>query len=201
MMKLLAAILAGALLVACGGNVQTTEMVRYDFGNLAGNGPRLPIPIVAVNVQASSWLSGPDMHFRLVYAEPLQRRSYSESRWAAPPAELLEAFLKRRLVFGQPDFAGTGCRLQLVLDELEQRFDAPQSSQVVLEVHALLKPWRGAEVLSRRAFLIRRPAAVPAARGGAAAAGDAAQALADELGGWLGELSRAKSATVEHCRS
>jgi len=199
MMKLLVAVLAGMLLAACGGNVQITEMVRYDFGNLAGKASQLRVPIAAVDVQASSWLSGPDMHFRLAYAEPLRRRSYTESRWAAPPAELLEAFLKRRMVFGQPDFGGSGCRLHLVLDELEQRFDDPQSSQMVLEVHALLKPWRGAEVLSRRAFLIRKPAAGPAAPGGAAAAGESVQVLADELGGWLAELSREKPAIVERC--
>ena len=32
----LAAILAGVLLAACGGNVRTTEPVQYDLGNLAG---------------------------------------------------------------------------------------------------------------------------------------------------------------------
>jgi cholesterol transport system auxiliary component len=201
MMKLVVAILAGGLLAGCGGNAQTTETARYDFGNLASSGTRSRVPITAVDVQASSWLSGPDMHFRLAYVEPLRRRSFAESRWAAPPAELLETFLKRRMIFGQPDFSGTGCRLQLVLDELEQRFDDPQSSQMVLEVHAQLTPLREAEILSRRAFLIRKPAAVPAARGGVAATGDAVQVLADDLGRWLDEIAREKPAIVERCRT
>lgn len=199
------AILAGMLLAACGGNVRTTEAARYDFGSLAAKvteaGPGSRIPIAAVDVQAASWLSGPAMHFRLAYAEPLRRQSFTESRWAAPPAELLEAFLKRRIVFGQPDFNGVGCRLQLVLDELEQRFDDPQTSQSVLEVRALLTPSRGAEILSRRAFLIRKPAPTADARGGAAAARDAVQALADDIGVWLGEVVREKPAIVQRCRT
>jgi cholesterol transport system auxiliary component len=199
------AILAGMLLAACGGNVPITEPARYDFGSLAAKateaGPASRIPIAAVDVQSASWLSGPAMHFRLAYAEPLRRRSFAESRWAAPPAELLEAFLKRRIVFGQDDFNGTGCRLQLVLDELEQRFDDPRRSEVVLEARALLTPLRGGEMLSRRAFLIRKPAAAADARAGAAAARDAVQMLAGDIGTWLGDVAREKPAIVQRCRN
>jgi cholesterol transport system auxiliary component len=199
------AILAGMLLAACGGNVPITEPARYDFGSLAAKateaGPASRIPIAAVDVQSASWLSGPAMHFRLAYAEPLRRQSFAESRWAAPPAELLEAFLKRRIVFGQDDFNGTGCRLQLVLDELEQRFDDPRRSEVVLEARALLTPLRGGEMLSRRAFLIRKPAAAADARAGAAAARDAVQMLAGDIGTWLGDVAREKPAIVQRCRN
>ena len=200
-MKWLIAILAGALLAACGGHVRTAEMASYDLGNPGGSWSGSRIPIAAVNVQAASWLAGPAMHFRLAYAEPLRRQTYVESRWAAPPAELLEAFLKRRIAFGQPDFSGTGCRLKLVVDEFEQRFDDPQKSHAVLEVRALLTPLRGDEVLSKKAFLIQQPAPAADARGGVVAARDAAQALADTLGNWLGELSRDKPAIVDRCRT
>lgn len=201
MMKRVVSILAGLLLAACGGNVRTTEPVRYDFGSLAGNWTGSRIAIAAVDVQASSWLSGADMHYRLAYAEPLRRQSYAESRWAAPPAELLEAFLKRRIVFGQPDVSSAGCRLQLVLDELEQRYDDPQGSMQVLEVRALLTPLRSAETISRRTFLIQKPAASATAGGGAAATRDAVQALADDLGAWLETTGREKPAIVERCRT
>lgn len=201
MMKWMASILAGLLLAACSGNLRTGEVNRYDFGSLTGAWPAGRLPIGAVEVQAASWLAGPTMHFRLAYAEPLRRQSYAESRWAAPPAELLEAFLKRRIVFGQPDFGGSGCRLQLVLHELEQRFDTPQTSQVVIEVRAVLAPLRGAEMLSKRAFLINQPATAPLAREGVAATRAAVQALADELGTWLDQLVREKPAIVERCRT
>lgn len=200
-MKRVAAILAGVLLAACGGNVRTAEMAQYDLGNLTGNWSGSRIPLTAVEVQASSWLSGPVMYFRLAYAEPLRRQSYAESRWAAPPAELLEAFLKRRIVFGQPDFSGTGCRLQLVIVELEQRFDDPKNSQVVLEVRAVLTPLRSSEMLAKRAFVIHKPAVVPVASGGVAATRDAVQALADDLGAWVEETGREKPAIAERCRT
>ena len=200
-MKRGAMVLAGLLLAACGGNVRTTETVQYDLGNMSDRWAGSRIPIAAVEVQASSWLSGAAMYFRLAYAEPLRRQNYAESRWAAPPAELLERFLKRRIVFGQPDFSGAGCRLQLVVDELEQRFDGPQSSQQVLEVRALLTGSRGGETVSRRAFMIQKPALTATAGGGVAATRDAVQSLADELGVWLDEAVRDKPAIVERCRT
>jgi cholesterol transport system auxiliary component len=200
-MKRLVTIFAASLLAACGGNVRTAEMVSYDLGNPGGNWSGSRIPIAAVDVQAASWLSGPAMHFRLAYAEPLRRQTYVESRWAAPPAELLETFLKRRIVFGQPDFSGAGCRLQLVVDEFEQRFDDPQKSHATLAARALLTPFHGGDMLSKKAFLVQKPAPAVDARGGVAAARDAVQALADELGNWLGELARERPAIVERCRT
>jgi hypothetical protein len=101
-------------LAACGGNASTKEVLRYDLGGVAArSGSAVSrVPLAMVDVEAASWLGVPDMHFRLAYAEPLQRRSYSESRWAAPPAELLEAFLKRRIVFNRPSLVvrAVACR-------------------------------------------------------------------------------------------
>ncbi len=201
MMKLFVPILAGLLLTACIGNVKTAEVAQYDLGIVSGKETNSRIPITEVDVQAASWLSGQAMYFRLAYADSLRRQSYAESRWAAPPAELLEGLLKRRIVFGQAEFSGAGCRLQLVIDELEQRFDDPQKSHVVLEVRAQLAPRRTADILARRALLIRRPAALPAARGGVAAAREAAQALAEDLGAWMNEIARDTPAIAERCRA
>lgn len=194
-------VLAGLLLTACIGNVQIAEVAQYDLGNLSGKGTGSSVPISEVEVQASSWLSGQAMYFRLAYADPLRRQSYAESRWAAPPAELLEGFLKRRIVFGQTGFSGAGCRLELVIDEMEQRFDDPKNSHVVLEVRAQLTLRRTAEILGRRVFLIQKPAALPVARGGVAAAREAVQTLADDLGGWMNEVARVTPATLERCRA
>lgn len=200
-MKRLVTILAGTLLAACGGSVATVEPVRYDFGSLSGSGSGSSLPISAVDVQTAPSLTGSAMHFRLTYAEPQRRRTYAESRWAAPPAELLEAFLERRFfVFSRTDSGGNGCRLQLVVDEFEQRFDDPQQSHAVVEARAVLSPLHGGEMLSRKAFLVRKPAPTADARGGVAAARDAVQALADDLGSWLGELSREKPSIIQRCR-
>ena len=87
-----------------------------------------------------------------------------------------------------------------MLDELEQRFDVPLGSKMVLEARAQLTSTRGSEVLARKSFLIQKSANAPDARGGAAAAREAVQALADDIDGWLGEVSREKPAIVERCR-
>ncbi|MDZ4254863.1 MAG: ABC-type transport auxiliary lipoprotein family protein [Sulfuritalea sp.] len=205
MSKWLTMILAGSLLAACGGNVSLVEPVRYDFGSpgaqTSESGSVATLPLAAIEVRTASWLAGPAMHFRFAYAEPLRRQSYAQSRWAAPPAELLEVFLKRRLASAPSGFGGTGCRLKLALDELEQRFDDPRQSRLVLEARAVLTPLHGSEILSRRAFLITQPAAAAAAGAGAAAAREAVQALAADLGNWLGQLAREKPAIVERCRT
>lgn len=192
-------VLAMLLLAGCVGNpVRQTDIAVYDFGDLAGAWPA-PLPIAAVAVRAAPWLDADAQRYRLNYADDLRRHSYAASRWAAPPAELLERFLQRRIVFGQPDFAGRGCRLALTLDELEQRFDDGQSSAIVLEVRARLLPARGDRLLSKRAFLIRHAAPSPDARGGVAATRAAVQALADEMGRWLAELARDKPQAAAPC--
>lgn len=199
-MKRLAAMLVCLFLAACGGTLRTSEVARYDFGGLADAASSSRVPIAAVEVQAASWLETPAMHFRLAYAEPLRRQSFAESRWAAPPAELLESFLKRHIVFGQSEASGVGCRMQLVLDELEQRFSAPESSEVVLEARVALMPSRGTEPLAKKILTVRQVAATPSAAGGAAATREAVRALARELGVWLDDLRSRRPAMTDHCR-
>lgn len=200
MMKRLSGLLAVLLLAACGGNVRTTEAVRYDFGDVSGGAPVMPLPLAAVNVRTASWLSGTAMHFRLAYAEPLRRQAYAESRWVAPPGELLANLLRRRLASAAAEPGVTGCRLQVVLEEMEQRFDDVRSSYAVIVFGAQLFPARGTEVLARRALRSERPAATADARGGAAATRDAALALGEELAAWLAAVAREKPAIVERCR-
>jgi cholesterol transport system auxiliary component len=194
-------ILLAFLLAGCVGNPpRQTEIARHDLGDLAGTWISPGFPLSGVSVRAASWLDTPDQMYRLSYADNLRRRAYTESRWVAPPADLFERFLRRRIVFGQPDFSGPGCRLDLTLDELDQRFTAPQSSELVLEVRASLLPARGKALLAKRAFLIRQPAPTPDARGGVMATRAAAQALADELARWLEEVARERPQAIATCK-
>lgn len=175
------------LLAGCVGTPpRQADIAAYDFGSVSGAWSA-PLPIAAVDVRAPSWLDSTAQLYRLGYADDLRRRSYTASRWAAPPAELLERFLQRRIVYGQPDFAGRGCRLALMLDELEQRFDSEQASKTVLEVRARLLPATGDTLLSKRAFLIQKAASSADARGSVAATREAVQELALALGEWLAE--------------
>lgn len=194
-------ILVAAVLGACGAPSRVADPQRFDFGSVAGAGNGWRLPLASIEVQAASWLTTGAMYYRLAYAEPLRRQSYTESRWAAPPAELLESLIRRRHALAGDVSAATGCRLQLALDELEQRFDSVLSSEARIEVQAVLLPAHGSDMLARRMFRVYRPASGADARSGVAAAREAALAVADELVAWTNELARDKPAVVAHCRN
>lgn len=199
MNRCLMILIACASLSACGGGPRTAEPARYDLGSPAVSDAQWGLPLVAIEVQAAPWLSATSMFYRFAYADPLRRQAYAESRWAAPPADLLGTFLWRRQA--KSGWEGLGCRLQLMLDEFEQRFDDANSSQAVLEVRANLLPGRGSDILVRRAFRIQMSASSADARGGAAAAREAATSLADELAAWTNQLARDRPDAVARCRT
>lgn len=198
-MRYLLFLLAG-LCAGCAGSGRQADIAVHDLGMLAGAWEPAGIVVNAVEVQARSPLASTAMHYRLEYADATRRLSYAENRWTAPPAELLEKFLTRRIVFGQGDFAGTGCRLRLGLDDLTQGFDSAQSSAINLEARAVLLPARGEEMLARRAVQIRAAAPTPDARGGVRATRAAAQNLAGELNRWLRDVARAQPHVAARCK-
>ena len=193
------AILGAALLAACVGNPpQQTDIASHDLGVLPADALPAGLPLAALEVRAVAWLEAPALRYRLAYADATQRHAYAASRWAAPPAALLERYLQRRIAL---DAAG-GCRLHVALDELEQRFAAPQASAVVLEARAMLLPPRasGIAALARQPFRIAQAAPTPDARGGVAATRAAAEALAGELTRWLGELASRQPVLAQQCK-
>lgn len=190
-------VLAAALLL--GGcvpnNVRQDDAALFDFGEAAApwNAPALR----GVDVVAPSWLGTPAMQYRLGYADSSRRRAYVESRWAAPPGELIEQALRRHALAA----AGTGndgalaCRLRVDLDEFVQAFDSARSSRVVLALRASLVS-RNEQPVASRAFALERPAASADARGGVAAAAAVVQGLTGEVAAWIaGE----KSALATRC--
>jgi cholesterol transport system auxiliary component len=200
-MRKIILILSVFLLAACVGTPpRQDEIASYDLGSHSLTWTSPGFPIAAVNVKASSWLESPAQLYRLAYADDLRRRAYTESRWVAAPAELLERALQQRIIFGQPDFSGPACHLRLALDELEQRFDTPQSSKVLLEVRAILLSPQGDAPLAKRAFKIEKPAPTADARGSVVATRAAAQALADELAQWLGDVARERPQLAVACK-
>ena len=193
-MRKLTILLTALILTSCGGNSRPVEVASLDFGDFAVVWLPAKLPLRGVEVQAPSWLGGTAIQYRLLFAAAMKRESYSESRWAAPPAELIERSLNRQVTA-----AGNGCRLRLDLDELSQVFDTLQASRSVLDVRAsLVTPNRDA-VLARKAFSLMQAAPSADARGGAAAAAADVQALGGELGKWLEQLARGNPALLVRC--
>jgi cholesterol transport system auxiliary component len=194
-------ILCALLLAACVGNPpRLIDIVRHDLGDPDGRWPATGVAISRVDVRVAAWLDSPAQLYRLNYADPLRRQSYAENRWVAPPGELLERWLQRRILSGQNESTGPGCRLIVSLDELEQRFDAPRSSQVVLEARASLQPLRGDAILAQQEFHMVKAAPTPDAQGGVQATRAGADALTQELAHWLAELARDRPQTIAKCK-
>lgn len=184
------------LLSSCAmGPPRQAMIARHDLGDPTGRWPERAIVIRDVEVRAAPWLDSPAQSYRRVDAAPFRRQSYAASRWVAPPAELLERWLSRLILPEQP--AGEGCRLVLWLDELEQRFTTPRSSEVVLMARAGLL--RGSRILAQQSLQIVRPAPTPDSAGGVEAVRAAAQGLAEALAGWLGERRRQEPDLVSVC--
>lgn len=158
------------------------EMARYDLERAAPAAAARGV--VAVEVDSVSWLAGTEMHYRL-HSEPGRRRVFAESRWAAPPAELLAHALNRSTLVTE---AGA-CRVRLHLEELEQRYDAQGNSQLRLDVQASLLAPVGDVALAGRAFSFQQEVTaptIPAGAGqGAAAAAQALGLLAQALDAWV----------------
>ncbi len=200
-MRLFAVLISSLLLAACVGTPpRQTDPALHDLGDAGAAWPASGLALSGFRVRAVSWLESPAVLYRLAYADDLRRQAYAGHRWVAPPAELLESTLQRRLVAARPDEGGTGCRLALTLDELEQRFTAAEHSQVVLEARATLLPPQGESRLARRAFTVNQVAPTPDARGGVVASRLAADRLAQDLARWLDALAREQPELLTLCK-
>lgn len=182
--RILGVLCTGVALGACGGLPQrATVPAIYDLGLAAAVSPAPAVLPAQIDVRAPSWLATSAMQYRLEYREPAQRQLFAESRWAAPPAELLQRRLLQAL--SAPSSGGGGCRLRLEIDEFAQAFDAPESSAAVIIARAELLPPRGENVVVRRAFAMREPATSADAKGGVTAFRRAGDRLANEIAGWM----------------
>lgn len=203
-MRGLTVFLCALLLAGCVGSPpRPVDIARHDLGDPGepmGRWPDTGVLISRVEVRAAAWLDTAAQAYRLDYADPLTRRNYAENRWVAPPGELLERWLQRRILSGHDAGAGPGCRVVLWLDELEQRFDSPRSSQVVLAARASLQALRGDAVLAQQVFRIARPAPTPDASGGVEATRAGAAALTQEMARWLADLARERPQAIMICK-
>ena len=199
------------LLSGCFGSTGgQSEPSYYDIpGNSAANaGPagasvKPGLMWHIASVQAPGWLMTPAMNYRLAYADASQRLSYAESRWVAPPAELLEMALKRGNILSIPGdvhIATDGCQLLVNLDEFIQVFDAPDSSRALLGTRVTLLAPRDHRLLAQRAFT-QAPSAGADARSGVAGFAVAMHELNAELNAWLVQLEHDSPALIGRCNA
>ncbi|GAB2181661.1 hypothetical protein DLREEDagrD3_18840 [Denitratisoma sp. agr-D3] len=188
--KTVAALSVVLLLAACAGSAPRSNPAVYDLGSVE---PVANTGLAAVDVAAPSWLDGRAMQYRQA-DQPARRQIFSESRWAAPPAELLAAALRRQLAAD----GGQGCRLRLELDEWIQHFDAQGGSRLQLALRASLLGAKG-DVLEHRGFNLEQPAGGNA-RQGVEAAVVLERQLAQGLAEWSARLGAGPQGVNARCR-
>ena len=149
--------------------------------------------VVVTDVTGSSALDSERMFYRLSYADPLQARTYANSRWTANPLQLLTQRFKTRLaqagarVLSETDAASGIPLLRIDVDEFIHDFGGVSQSTGVVAVRASV--FQGHTLVDQKSF--RQAVAAPSAdaTGGARALAASTDAVAADIVAWLGTLN------------
>jgi len=139
----------------------------------------------ALPVRAAAPFDTSDMLYRLAFRNSAELLSFSQSRWAATPATLLQ----RRFARASGDGAAK-CAIEFEVTELTQVFASAAQSEIVLEGRAVI--FSGANRLGERSLRIREGNAGGNAASGAAATARAADRLIGEIGSWAAAIKACK---------
>ncbi|WP_415872368.1 ABC-type transport auxiliary lipoprotein family protein [Burkholderia ubonensis] len=178
-----------ALAAGCAGENAVLSNVRYDLGPAApvataGHGPALKV----LDVAAPDALDSDKFVYRLAYADAQRMAVYRDSRWTAPPAQLLTQRLRGALSSRGAVLEGAdGVRaptLRIDLSEFEQVFDGESQSHGAVTARATLT--QDGKVLGQRTFVARAPSSTPDAAGGARALATASDDLVAQIAAWVG---------------
>ncbi|HWV64164.1 MAG TPA: ABC-type transport auxiliary lipoprotein family protein, partial [Oxalicibacterium sp.] len=188
--RTVAALAAGTLLAGllsgCAGT-PPADMDLYDLGPLKTGTASSSLPAISIaDIRAPAWMDSQMMFYRLNYANDLQPRPYSASKWTMPPAQLFEQRLKASLaraggvVVSASDGAINLPVLHLEADDFSQTFASASSSTVHVAIRASL--FDGRVLRAQKNFVKQVPAASADAKGGAAALAAASDAIISEVG-------------------
>ena len=174
---------------------------QFDFGPLGAPVAQMPqAPLAAVVVMdatGSPALENERMLYRLNYADPLQARTYANSRWSANPLILVTQRIKARLaqsgvkVLSATDTMNNVPILRIEIDDFTHAFaSAAQSEgQVVLRASV----FRGHTLLDQKTISRASPAPSADAAGGVRALAASTDAAAADIAAWLAGIdTRAK---------
>lgn len=194
MRKLFPLVLTALLLTACSFAGHAPTQTAFDFGAAT---PALqptalpPMMVAAPNVP--SWLDNSGMLYRLNYADEHQLHSYANSRWVAPPMQLLEQRLKMRIaeaggrVLSSRDAAqNVTLTLRTEAEDFTQQFDRADhsSGRVALRVSM----FDGRKLLAQTTIVEQEDAQSADAAGGARALARAGDLAIADIIRWIAGL-------------
>ena len=192
---LLLAVAGAALLAGCASSGKgAANNTLYDFGSsaepVAATGAAAAVPAVVVtDVTGNAAFDNERMFYRLNYADPLQARSYANSRWSATPLQMLTQRFKSRMaqagvkVLSATDASNGVPLLRIDVDDFTHTFDSTTSSYGQLVLRASL--FQGHTLVDQRTFNRKVGAASADAAGGARALAQASDAVSADMIVWL----------------
>ena len=194
-----AAALALALtlpLAGCGTSKPAANNTHFDFGALGApvaQAAQAPLAaIVVMDATGSPALENERMMYRLNYADPLQARTYANSRWSATPVALVTTRIKTRLsqahmkVLSATDAANGVPILRIEIDEFMHTFGSPAASEGRVVLRASV--FQEHRLVDQRSFQRNAPAPSQDAAGGVAALAAGTDQVAADLLAWLASL-------------
>lgn len=155
----------------------------------AGADAATGLDLRSVEVFSPSWLDRSSLQYRLAYLSASRRQHYAESRWVAPPGELVELAVRRAVLPHEGADSTGGCRLRLDLDEFVQSFASPERSSGLIEVRAALLAPRTDLPLARKRFVVETPAPSADASGAVEALARGVREFNAQLRAWIAGLA------------
>lgn len=198
-MRYLTLILGLLVLSACysgGRRGSDTSLAIYDFGPEVTSGASqwLGNRRIALEVKAPLWLDGMGIGYRLAYSEPNRLREFARSRWAGPPAQMVQQRLEQRLGLTRAGQGRADCVLRVEMTEFSQVFETPTRSFGVLLGKVVLFN-RMRRPIGERPISLQQATESPDARGGVGALAKSVEQLATSLATW-DVLKEAANATA-----
>ena len=194
-----ATVFAAALLAGCSTSSSKVTNTTFDFGPvpLSAAAVRAPISAVVVtDVTGSAAFDNERMYYRLNYADALQTRAYSNSRWGATPLQLITQRLKSRIaqtgakVLTPTDASNGVAILRTEIDDFTHSFDSVSQSHGLLVLRASL--FNQHKLIDQKTFTRKVAAGSSDAAGGARALAAATDAVAADINAWLATLPQPK---------
>jgi len=189
----------------CAGLVDKPQRpALFDMGPLPPITPPVERPgprfaLVVPDIEASGALEGSAILYRLGYSDDHQLRAYAQSRWSAPPPQLVRQRLRQQLGRERPvlnlDESASLARessrplyiLRMELEEFAHVFDSPATSRGVIRLRATLmaSSVAGEQLVGQRSISVQGVAPTPDASGGVRALTEATDAAAADINQWL----------------
>ena len=195
---MLAAALAGAVQLAGCASSKGAPNTTYDFGPARAVAAATPAAsgflssLVVTDVTGSASYDSERIFYRLSYSDPLQARSYANSRWSTTPLQLVTQRFKTRLaqtgakVLSTADASSGVAILRVDVDDFIHTFTSASQSEGDVAMRVSL--FKGHTLVDQKSFRRTTPAATADAAGGATALAASTDAVAADIVAWLAAM-------------